>query len=96
MDYSLSVLEVVFPPACLVPLLFLILIETLAGSSGIGGAGWPVLKVFEFELWVANVLMTLETLVSSHWCVPCFVWLSMACENVSFHFLVCLCVVLEI
>lgn len=89
-------LEVVFPPARLVLLLFLILFETLAGSSGIGRAGWPVLKVFEVEMGLANGWMTLETLVSSHWCVAGFVWVSLSCEKVSSPVLVCFCVVLEI
>ncbi len=61
-----------------------------------GGAGCSVLKVFEVELGVANGLMTLEALVSSHWCVSCFVWLSLSCERVSFPLLVFGCVVLEI
>ncbi len=55
-DYSWSVLEVVFP---LVPLLILILFDTLAESSGIGGAGCPVLNVFGVELMLANGVMTL-------------------------------------
>ncbi len=74
----------------------LILFDMLAGSSGIGRAGWPVLKMFGVELGLADGLMTLETLISSHWCVAGFVWLSLSCEKVSFPFLVLGCVVLEI
>ena len=79
--------------------MFLIHFETLAGRSRIGGAGWPGLKVFEVEPGLANGLMTLETLVSSHWywCVAGFVWVSLSCDKVSFPLLVfCCVVVLEI
>ena len=68
----------------------------LAGSSGIGRAGWPFLKMFGVELGLADGLMTLETLVSSHWCVAGFVWVSLFFGKVSFPFLVLVCFVLEI
>ena len=79
MVYSLNLVEVLFPSAGLVSLLNLILFDMLAGSSGIGRAGWPVLKMFCVELGLAPHLMTLETLVSFHWCVACFVWVSLSC-----------------
>ena len=59
MVYSLEVVEVVSPPVCLVPLLFLILFETLAGRSRIGGVGWPGLEVFAVEPGLANSWRTL-------------------------------------
>ena len=74
----------------------LIFFDMLAGSSGIGRAGWPFLKMFGVELGLADGLMTLETLVSSHWCVAGFVWVSLSFEKVSLPFLVLVCFVLEI
>ena len=88
--------EAVFPLTWLGPLLFLIHFETLAGRSWIGRAGWLVLGVFVVEPGLANSCLTLETLVSSDWCVAGLFWVGISCQKVSFPFLVLVCFVLEI